>query len=294
MNLVNLEASEQLLKAVGELSRLRLLHLCAIGEHTVSDLMAVMDQSQPRVSRHLKILCDAGLLERFRDGHWVYFRVPINAAGADHAAHLLSMTDPDDPILSRDRARMREVLGAAPIKDEQASLRLFNRLVLDQFLSRPVGDLLDIGVGNGAILRLLAGRATSAIGIDINPGLRREARRSFARRSLANCTIREGDMHRLSFDDASFDTVILDEVLLGSAHPELALQEAQRVMRAKGQLLLIEHIVADQQALSTEAIASFCVKASLRCGVVRHVYDGHSVYLVAVATADIAHNQKTA
>lgn len=294
MQPLDLEDSEQLLRAVGESSRLRLLHLCATGEFSVSDLMAVVDQSQPRVSRHLKILCDAGLLERFRDGQWVYFRVPLTGVGAERAAYVLSLTDLASPLLVRDRQRLQAELGESHAHPDDATLRRFNRIVLDQFLSHPVGELLDIGVGSGAILRLLAARALSAVGIDSDANQRRRARRSFARKSLANCTIRKGDMHRLDYDDDSFDTVVLDEVLLASDRPEVLLQEGSRVLRASGRLLLIEHAHADQVAFAATHLTELAATAGLRCSTIRQSFDGDHKYLVALASVVETENRKQA
>ncbi|MEM7611852.1 MAG: metalloregulator ArsR/SmtB family transcription factor [Pseudomonadota bacterium] len=279
---LDLKHSEQIFRAVGEPTRLRLLHLCALGEHTVSDLMSALEQSQPRVSRHLKILCDAGLLERFRDGHWVYFRVPLSGQGALAASHVLRITADDDARLIRDREALANVLG-----DQSASgdpeLRRFNRLVVDAFLSHPVGDLLDIGVGSGAILKLLAAKATKAVGVDIDSQSRRAARRAFARASLANCTVRPGDMYRLDLADESFDTVVLDEVLLDASSPQAVLAEAGRTLRATGRMLVVEHVSRDATE-ATHAIPELLAAAQLHCGPIRQAYDGDGQYLLAMAT----------
>ncbi len=100
------------LRAMAEPSRLRLLAILARGEFSVSELTAVLGQSQPRVSRHLKLLCDAGLLERFREQHWIFYRVPSEGRGGEFARELLTRLDPDDPILARDADRVARVLEA--------------------------------------------------------------------------------------------------------------------------------------------------------------------------------------
>ncbi|MEN7342634.1 MAG: metalloregulator ArsR/SmtB family transcription factor [Pseudomonadota bacterium] len=279
----SLSETEAVLKAVGELTRLRLLHLCAHGEHSVGDLVDILGQSQPRVSRHLKILCDAGLLERFRDGHFVYFRMPLSGAGAALAKQFVAMTDQNDQMRVDDHQRMLSLLEEAQSTTADPAFRQLNRLVLDQFISHPVGDLLDIGVGSGAILQLLAGRANHAVGIDIDANARRNTRRAFAAHTLANCTIRDGDMNDLRFSDDSFDTVVLDEILLSSDNPSQTIDEAVRVLRPSGRLLLIEQCAeAEQQTVATR-MAALCAEAGLRCGVIRQCFYHDTKFLVTSA-----------
>lgn len=283
------------MRAAGETTRLRLLHLCARGEHTVSDLVAVLGLSQPRVSRHLKILCDAGLLERFRDGHWVYFRVPMSGDGANNAGHILSMTRSDDLQVAADERALQGLLGDQQHAHADPLLRRFNRLIIDCFLSHPVGDLLDIGVGSGAILKLLATKANRAFGIDVDSTVRHAARRNFARASLANCSVRSGDMYRLEFDDAQFDTVVLDEVLLAAERPAAAIAEAARVLRPNGRLLLIEHVDITDARDAAKLLPEMAAAVQMRCGPIRQATDGGGKYLVAMASRPSQNNtRKTA
>ncbi|MEM7765830.1 MAG: metalloregulator ArsR/SmtB family transcription factor [Pseudomonadota bacterium] len=294
MSGLSVEKTEQILRAAGEPTRLRLLHICAHGEYAVSDLTEILQQSQPRVSRHLKILCDAGLLERFRDGHFVYFRLPTDPNQMRTVDHLLAMTDAESPVLAEDRARLRRSLGGSATEPVSNDLRRFNRLILDQFLSHPVGDLLDIGVGSGAVLRLLAARATFAVGIDIDASARRSARRLFARRSLPNCTVREGDMYRLAYSDNSFDTVVLDEVLATADAPRAVLVEAIRVLREHGRVILIEHVEQADAAATAEQMAVQCAAVGLHCGVIRQTFDGTQKFLVASAERATTNTRKSA
>ncbi|MEL7297017.1 MAG: methyltransferase domain-containing protein, partial [Pseudomonadota bacterium] len=264
------------------------------GEYAVSDLTDILQQSQPRVSRHLKILCDAGLLERFRDGHFVYFRLPSDPQQRHTVDHLIAMTDVDEPVLAADRARIRHSLGGSAQEPLSNDLRRFNRLLLDQFVSHPVGELLDIGVGSGAVLRLLAARATFAVGIDIDASARRSARQSFARRSLPNCTVREGDMYQLAYPDDSFDTIVLDEVLATADAPGAVLIEAARVLREHGRVIVIEHVEQADAAATAEQIAAQCAAVGLRCGVIRQTFDGTQKYLVASAERATTNTRKSA
>ncbi|MEM9171180.1 MAG: metalloregulator ArsR/SmtB family transcription factor [Pseudomonadota bacterium] len=283
MSSSSLEQTHTWLKAVAEPSRLRLLSLCASGEHTVSDLMAVVAQSQPRVSRHLKILCDASLLERFRDGSWVYYRVPFDGDAAEFVQRVLDQLDPADSTLQQDHQRLAAHIGA--LQDEaapSASNRQFNRIVLEQFLTAPVGDLLDIGVGTGAILKLLSGRAARSVGIDIDRQSRWQARRTFAMASLTNCTVRAGDMYQLAFSDAQFDTVVLDGVLLGAERPARALAEAVRVTQPKGHLLVVEHVPYGEAQTAEGALRGLLSAAPVRLGPIRMANDGAWRYLVTL------------
>src|SRR3979409_2188060 len=97
------------LKAAGEATRLRVLALLAEAELTVSDLTDILRQSQPRISRHLKLLAEAGLIERFREGTWAFFRLAEHGGGAEVARALIERLDPADPVIARDRDRLASV-----------------------------------------------------------------------------------------------------------------------------------------------------------------------------------------
>ncbi|MEL6302106.1 MAG: metalloregulator ArsR/SmtB family transcription factor [Pseudomonadota bacterium] len=278
---MNFDSYTQALKAAAEPTRLRLLVLCARGELSVSDLVAVLGQSQPRVSRHLKVLCDAGLLERYRDGHWVLFRVPLVGSGADLVHRLLDPLDSNDPQLAPDKRRLEALLGEQQPAAVDPMLRRFNRLLLSYFLTQPVGELLDVGVGSGAVLKLLAQRATQAVGIDVDLASRQAARRELLRNGLQHCSIRSGDMHALEFDDDTFDTVILDEVLMQSDQPANVLREAMRVLRGSGRLLIVEHQAREQVASAIDLIKTLAQNVELPIGSFRRSADNHLEYLVA-------------
>ncbi|MEL7310554.1 MAG: metalloregulator ArsR/SmtB family transcription factor [Pseudomonadota bacterium] len=278
-----------LLKSAAEPTRLRLLQLCARGELSVSDLVSVLGQSQPRVSRHLKLLCDAGLLERYRDGHWMYFRVPLLGPGADLAHRLLEPLDLNAAPFNKDRQRLDEMLGSQQDHTADPLLRRFNRLLLSYFLTHSVGDLLDVGVGSGAVLKLLAQRSTQAVGIDLDPESRRTARREMIRSGSQQSTIRPGDMHDLDFDDNVFDTVILDEVLLDAKSPQRVLSEALRVVRPTGRMLIVEHQTRDRIGESTDLIRELAQHSQLRIGSFRRSADNIGEYLVAEAIPDQEH-----
>lgn len=249
----------QALKAAADPTRLRLLALLANGEATVGELQEILGQSQPRVSRHLRLLDEAGLVVKFRDGRWVYYRL-ASVSGTAVASPLaivdevLALIGTDDQWVSRDRAaldrvkrnRERDVFRMpAPGTTDltgRPSIESFAEAIDECIGERRLGDVLDVGCGGGALLRILGKRANRAVGVDISPQMRMLARSRQHRAGLANCTVREGDLVKLPFADNSFDLVILDEVLDGSVDVLTGLREARRVLRQDGQLLIVDHV----------------------------------------------------
>lgn len=255
-----------MLKASADPTRLRLLALLASGEATVGELVEVLGQSQPRVSRHLKLLADAGIVEHFRDGQWVYYRL---VASAQHGLvdRIIGIARAGDTTTDGDHARLATVRRGreryaltAPTgprrwaepgserPDEAALLQALNETLGTGLL----GEVLDIGAGSGLVLRLLGTRARQAVGLDIARGMRVLARSRLQEAGLAHCTIRAGDMHALPFPDHSFDVVVLDEVLTLTPQPLRALQEAARVLRPAGRLLLFDRILPAARRLPAQ------------------------------------------
>lgn len=244
------------LKAAAEPTRLRLLCICARGEFTVSEIQEIVDQSQPRVSRHLKLLCNAGLLERHREQHWVYYRVPQSGPGAELARTLLSVVPQEDGQLELDRRRLEAVLDrraeAARRLVEEAGVpedvaRLDDEASVDVLILRtladePIGELLDIGTGTGRMLRLLGPKAERAVGIDISRAMLMLARSNLHAAGLDHLSVRHGNMYQLRFPDGSFDTVTIDQVLFQAEQPGEVVREAARVLRPGGRLLLLEFL----------------------------------------------------
>jgi len=255
---MNLDDSVNSLKAAADPTRLRLLALLAPGESTVGELQEVLEQSQPRVSRHLRILCEGGLADRFRDGQSVYYCLPSDPSTRAFVSVLLGRIPADEQTLTADRDKMATVRrtrakqawsdkvvlvesgkalvpGLAADNDLAAA---FNEIVGD------LGDLLDIGVGTGAVFCHLAPRADSATGVDTAPAMRVVARTRLRDAGLTNCTVRNGDMHKLPFADNSFDTVLLDQVLSLTDKPRVAIREAERVLRRDGRLFVLDRFGA--------------------------------------------------
>lgn len=241
------------LRAAAEATRLRLLIVCAYAELSVSELTQVLGQSQPRVSRHLKLLCDAGLLERTREQNNVYYRVPARGGSAELTARILALLPDDDASLNLDRARVDSVLADRARHLEtarreygealarQGNERQFDAVLLAALAETRLGDLLDIGTGGGHMLTLLAPHAESAIGIDSSREMRMLARARLHEAGLNQVPVRQDDMYRLSYSSASFDTITLDQVLSQAERPQDVLREAVRLLRPNGQLIVVDY-----------------------------------------------------
>jgi ubiquinone/menaquinone biosynthesis C-methylase UbiE/DNA-binding MarR family transcriptional regulator len=244
------------LRAAAEPTRLRLLALCARAELTVSELTAILGQSQPRVSRHLKLLCEAGLLDRLREGSWVFYRLSQRTAASALARLLAGLVPDDDPTAALDRERLDQIKRA---RAESASAYFranaaqwgqirslyideseVERALLDLVPAGETRELLDIGTGTGRMLEILAPRAEHAIGIDASREMLTIARVNLERAGLRNCSIRQGDMYQLPLPGASFDTVVIHQVLHYADRPAEAVREAARVLRAGGRLVIVD------------------------------------------------------
>ncbi|WP_426956220.1 ArsR/SmtB family transcription factor [Muricoccus radiodurans] len=241
------------LRAAAEPTRLRLLALCARGALNVTDLCAILGQSQPRLSRHLKLLVEAGLLDRHPEGAHVYFSL---APRADLARAVLARLPEDDTLLAADR-RLAARLNAERVRaasdafrsagadwDEMRALGLPAAAIEAAVLAAlpaHIGRLLDIGAGTGQLLELVADRCDAALGVDASRDMLTLARGRLAERGLApRCAVRQADMYRLPFPDASFDAVTLQMVLHYAEDPAAALTEAARVLTPDGTLLVAD------------------------------------------------------
>ena len=244
------------LRAVAEPSRVRLLVLCFRGELTVSELAQILGQSQPRVSRHLKLLCDAGLLDRFREGSWVFYRLSAGGAAAALSRHLVAACDESDETIALDLQRLaaikrqRAELAAAYFRDNAAQWHRIRSLYIDEreveaALAEIVAaaaphDLLDIGTGTGRMLEILAPHAGNALGIDQSREMLAVARVNLERAGLANSMVRLADMYQLPLADASFDAIVIHQVLHYADRPDAVIAEAARVLRPGGILLVVD------------------------------------------------------
>jgi len=277
------------LKTLGDATRLRLVALCQQGECSVSELTRVIGQSQPRISQQLKQLCDAGLLERFRDGKRVFYRVPAKAAASAGLWQLLELTPVDDPVFREDARILRQRRGTrvgenVAGSDDEAANRALHRAILDLTVTAPVGDLLDVGCGRGAILKLLASRANRAVGVDIDANARQLARAELMLAGIPNCSLRKGDMYRLPFDDAEFNTIIIDDVLANAKKPVRALEEARRLLKPGGRMFILESVAQRSSAQLQKSLAKWSATAALRLSPARFAPKKNPVWLLSVAT----------
>lgn len=285
------------LRAIAEPSRLRLLILCARGELTVSELAQILGQSQPRVSRHLKLLCEAGLLDRFREGSWVFYRLSSGSAGA-LARHLVETCGESDQTVALDLQRLaaikrqRAEVATAYFRDNAAQWDRIRSLYIDEreveaALVEIVGaeaprDLLDLGTGTGRMLEVLGPRVVHALGIDQSREMLAVARVNLERAGLGNGIVRLGDMYQLPLADSCFDAVVIHQVLHYADRPAAALTEAARVLRPGGMLVLVDfaphalEFLRDEHAhrrlgFADAEIAEWCRAAALEPAAPRHL-----------------------
>ncbi len=256
------------LRAVAEPTRLRLLALSARGELTVGEMVQILGQSQPRVSRHLKLLAEAGLLDRFREGSRIYHRLVHDGPGAEIARHLIAMLPEDDQDLALDLERLAGVkaerarAAAAYFRRNAARWNELRSLYVDErevervlagFLpAQGIRDLLDVGTGTGSMLELFGPRVTHAQGIDLSREMLAVARANLERAGLKNCVVRQADMFQLPFRGASFDAVTIHQVLHYVDNPGPAIAEAARVLRPGGQMLVADFAPHDLESLRSE------------------------------------------
>jgi ubiquinone/menaquinone biosynthesis C-methylase UbiE len=246
-----------MLRAAGDPTRLRLLLLLREAELAVSELIEIVGQSQPRVSRHLKLLGEAGLLERFKEGSWVFYRAAGQGKGAELSRALAALADPG--LIETDRGRLihvREARAAAAAAYFKANAAEWERIralhapekdveaaIIRRLTAKPIENFLDAGTGTGRMLELLAPHARRAIGIDVSPEMLAIARDRLAREKLPEVQVRLGDIYRLPFangGDAGFDAVLFHQVLHYLDDPGAAVAEAARVMRPGGRLAIAD------------------------------------------------------
>jgi len=244
------------LRAAAEPTRLRLLALLAQGQLAVSELTHILGQSQPRVSRHLKLLCEAGLLDRFPEGAWVFYRLAEKGGGARLARALLPLLPDGDSRLDQDRQRLESVRAARADKaaayfrdnasrwDEIRSLQVdqseVEKALLAALAGRPIRDLVDMGTGTGRLLELLGPSVEHAVGVDLSREMLAVARANLDRAGLRHCMVRQGDITQLPLPAASADAVTIHQVLHYAAEPALVVAEAARVLRPGGLLVAVD------------------------------------------------------
>jgi ubiquinone/menaquinone biosynthesis C-methylase UbiE/DNA-binding transcriptional ArsR family regulator len=244
------------LRAAGEATRLRILALLANGELNVKDLTQILGQSQPRISRHLKLMAEAGLIRRFREGSWVFFRLADGGAQAALANAIVASLDQSDLTLARDRARAQAVQKAraeaaqayfkahAGEWDKIRTLHIAESQVeaaMDEALGQGPFDLLvDLGTGTGRILELFGARASRALGFDLNHAMLAYARMKLERAGLSHAQVRHGDLYNVPLPDGAADAIVLHQVLHFLDDPSAAIAEAARLLKPGGKLLVVD------------------------------------------------------
>ncbi|WP_395515963.1 ArsR/SmtB family transcription factor [Pseudorhizobium flavum] len=252
----SLDTLVDVLKTAGEPTRFRLLALVAAGDLTVTDLTEILGQSQPRISRHLKLLAEEDLIERYQEGAWAYFRLKREGTAAALVRTLLTAVSIDDPILARDRERLATVKQARAERaqayfsrnaaewDELRRLHVSDAVVEKALLKlvgrTPVDSLLDLGTGTGWILQLLSDVYRRAVGIDASRDMLSVARANLDKAGIVKASVRQGDILNLPLDGQDFDLVTIHQVLHFLDQPERAIAEAARILRPGGRLLIVD------------------------------------------------------
>jgi len=264
---------DALLSALSEPTRLRIMRLLAHMELAVGELAQVLGQSQPRVSRHIRILCDAGVAERRREGSWVFLRSALHEGGAPTlsgtAATLLAIAEGEDATFAARCAEDRRHLAAiraaraasaeayfARHAEEWDTLRRLHgadepveAALVRSLATHDLGALLDIGTGTGRIAELLADRAGHVTALDRSPEMLRIARARLQALPAGKLDLVHGDFAALPFADAAFDTVLFHQVLHFAQDPGAVLTEAARVLAPGGRIAVVDLAAHDHEDL---------------------------------------------
>ncbi|MFL6798176.1 MAG: ArsR/SmtB family transcription factor [Xanthobacteraceae bacterium] len=265
---LSFDALNSALKAAGEGTRLRILALLAEAELTVSELTTILRQSQPRISRHLRLLAEAGLVQRFREGSWAFFRLGERGATAEVSRDLIGRLNPNDPTLERDRERLHAVRTErhdqaqayfrrhAAEWDRMRQLHTADEAVETAIVTAlggtAVRSLLDLGTGTGRMLELLGPGIERGLGVDLSLAMLAIARNRLDRAALRHCSVRQGNIYDLRLPKDSFDAVIIHQVLHFLDDGARAIHEAARVLRPSGRLLVVDFAPHELEFLRDE------------------------------------------
>ena len=244
------------LKAAAETSRLRILALLSRGDLTVSDLTEILGQSQPRVSRHLKLLLEAGLIGRYQEGSWAFFRIADGDTAHDFVQGIVGRIKSGDPQVERDLERLAAVKNRRQARaaeyfyanaaswDEIRSLHASDRAVESALLKlvgkRPFQSMLDLGTGTGRLLEIFAPLYRRGVGIDMSREMLAVARANLDKANVAHAQVRQGDIYAPPFERDSFDLITIHQVLHYLEDPALAIREAARLLRPSGRLVIVD------------------------------------------------------
>lgn len=265
--MVGLPALVGELKAAGEPTRLRLLALLAEGDLSVKDLTDILGQSQPRVSRHLKLLADAGLVQRNAEGAWAYYGL-TERAGGGLAQWLIAQLDMNDPQRRRDKAELDRVRASQQDQAAQYFAKVAQSWDLLRSLHVPessieaeikaltagrhIDMLLDLGTGTGRMLELLAEHYRRGLGIDSSREMIAVARAKLASASIGHAQVRLGDIGALDGVGERADLIVLHQVLHYFDDPGRMLLQARQALKSGGQMLVVDFAPHDLEFLRNE------------------------------------------
>ena len=267
---MNLDTTLNVFKAIGEETRLRIMVLLLRGELTVSELTQILGQSQPRVSRHLKILADAGLVERYREGSWMLYRAAAGGqAGIPGILSALSdLSAASDRVIARDRDRFgqsrdaRAQAAAAYFQENAAEWDQVRKLHLPESdiesrMRKLAGDeraanFVDLGTGTGRMLELFADRYDAGLGFDLSREMLAVARANLEKAGIDHAQVRHGDLFSVPIESASVDFVCLHQVLHFLTEPAAAVREAARLLKPGGRLLISDFAPHELEFLRDE------------------------------------------
>lgn len=263
--------TELAFRALADVTRLRIVRLVATMELAVGEIAQVLGQSQPRVSRHIGIICDAGLAERRREGSWIFLRAAPPSAGAMAAqlSQLLSVAEAEDPqfavLCEADRRKLAAIRAgreseaqdyfAANAANWDELRRLHSddakveQALAEALAPAPLGRVLDIGTGTGRMAELFAEHAEHVLALDKSPAMLRVARARLQHLGSERIDMIQGDFTSLPLPDASVDTVLFHQVLHFAQNPAEALCEAARVTREGGRIAIVDFAAHQREEL---------------------------------------------
>ncbi len=289
------------LRAAGESTRLRMLAILSRSELTVTELTRILGQSQPRVSRHLKLMCEGHLLKRYREGSWVLYRISHSGPAASLVSELVRLLPDDDPELERDRQRLSVIREEHARKAADYFQKIATRwdsirelYVAEEDVERAmlaavedidIDFLLDLGTGTGRVLEIFGPRIGTGLGIDLSREMLGVARLKLGSADIDHCHVRHGDIYNLGVDAASVDVATIHHVLHFLDDPAMVVAEAVRTLRPGGRLLIVDFaphhidVLRDEHAhrrlgFSDEEVNDWLRRAGARCRAVHHLTTG--------------------
>lgn len=298
---ISLNSLLNALRAAGESTRLRLLAILSRSELTVTELTRILGQSQPRVSRHLKLMCEAYLLNRYREGSWVLYRIADTGPAAHVVRELIRLMPDDDPELERDLQRLAVIRAEHARRASEYFEKIATRwdnirqlYVAEEDVERAmfasvedldIECLLDLGTGTGRVLEVFSPHIGKGLGIDLSREMLGVARAKLESADVGNCQVRHGDIYDLGIDAASVDVVTIHHVLHFLDDPAAVVAQAARALRSGGRLLIVDFaphhidVLRDEHAhrrlgFGDEEVSAWLRRAGVRTRAVHHLETG--------------------